>query len=196
MRRSQELEIDEKQTRTRRMIYYVAMSADGFIARPDGDIAWLDAFGGEDYGYAAFMKEVNAVVMGRKTYDFVKAHAPAGGDDGETETYVMSNTLTETGSAEVVRSEAVPELVARLRAGSGGDVFVMGGGASVAALLDAGGLDELRVFVMPVLLGEGIPLIAPARRDVALRLLDEKRFGNGVVELHYQVDLSEEAAAA
>lgn len=181
----------------RKLIYYVAASADGFIARPDGDIEWLTRFGSAaDYGTAEFMKGIDTVIMGRSTWEFVQEHTRAGVDPYQgMETWVLTGTLEHAAGARILREEDIPAVVEELRGSAGKDVWLLGGGRSVAAFLDRGLLDEVIVHLMPVLLGEGIPLFGPARRDEALDLLDLERYQDGVVRLRYAVGQATSPAA-
>jgi dihydrofolate reductase len=168
----------------RKLIAYLAISADGFIARADHDVGWLSApRGEEDYGIGAFYESVDAVVMGRKTWEVGRAlgqESYAG-----RKNYVVSRTAESNEHVEVVRD--LDALVAQLRAEPGKDVWIVGGAEIFAALLDAGELDELIMHVMPKLIGEGIPLLAPRMREVAMELVNSKSYGDGVVQLHYRL---------
>jgi dihydrofolate reductase len=171
----------------RRIIYYVAVSADGFIARPDGDVAWLDRpQTAGDYGMAAFYKTIDTVLMGRKTYEVgLKL-----GQDGYAgkRNYVFSRTLRPRPRARIqIVSGDVGELAWKLRAEEGRNVWLVGGGELAAAFLDAGQLDEMIVHVMPTIVGEGIPLLQPRHRTIELRLRSARTYRDGVLRLHYAV---------
>ena len=175
----------------RKVVCYIATSADGYIARPDGDFSWLQRHAGssDQYGYNEFVATVDTIVWGRKTWDQVQDFMDQAPGMGETKSYVFTSR-PETGSArpgvEYV-NEPVPPFMQRLRAQPGKDIWMMGGGGIIGAFLDANELDEFIVHVIPVLIGEGIPLIAPRHLEVPLRLLDTKRYDDGVLMLHWQV---------
>lgn len=176
-----------RRRRGRRIILYVAVSADGFIARPDGDVAWLDRpRTAGDYGMAAFYKTIDTVLMGRKTYEVglkfgQKAYAGK-------KNYVFSRTLRPTARAKVqIVSGDVGELAWKLRSEEGKHVWLVGGAELAAAFLDVGQLDELIIHVIPTLIGDGIPLIQPRHRSVELTLLSTRTYRDGVVRLHYAV---------
>jgi dihydrofolate reductase len=171
----------------RKLIAYLATSTDGFIAREDGDVAWLDRPRPKgSYGMAAFYASVDAVVMGRATFDFARRFGE-GGSPGKT-TYVFSRTLDPGAVPQVtVVRESPAEFAQRLRASPGKNVWLMGGAQLFGAFLDAGELDELIVHVVPVLIGQGIPLLSPRRREQELALQSSRRFADGVVRLHYAV---------
>ena len=171
----------------RKIIAYLATSADGFIARPDGGVDWLDRPRPRgSYGMGAFIRSVDTVIMGRATYDFGKQFGSVGWPDKQT--IVLSRTLpVETTDGVVVESGDVGKLAKRLHAKSGKDVWVMGGAQVFGAFLDAGALDELIIHVVPVLIGEGIPLLNPKARTSELELKSTRKFSDGVVRLHYVV---------
>ena len=176
---------------SRKIIYYVAVSADGFIARPDGAVDWLDRpqpTGG--YGMAEFDKTVDTLILGRKTYDFAVQHGMKDPYPGK-KSYVFSRTLKQPASDKVeIVTEDAGSFARRLRAQKGKDIWLMGGGEIAAAFLDAGELDEVNAHVIPVLIGEGIPLFAPRHRNLPLKLLRTETFPDGAVLMHYAVPSS------
>ena len=121
-------------TKRRNVIVHIAASADGFIARPDGDLEWLTSRPAPKgfYGMSTFMKSIDTKVLGRKTYE-------------------------------------------------------AGGGDLIASFLDEHAIDEFVVSVVPVFIGDGIPLIARRLRHVPLQLLSTEPFEDGLVQLHYRV---------
>jgi dihydrofolate reductase len=171
----------------RKIIVYIATSADGFIARPDGDIGWLDRprVAG-NYGMNEFYRSIDTVLMGRKTYDIALKL-------GQTSypgkmNYVFSKTPRRSGLPEVefIAGEA-GEFAKGLRITPGKDIWLVGGGELIGSLLDSGQVDEFIVHVIPILIGEGIPLLRPRHRAVSLALLSARSFPDGVVRLHYRV---------
>ena len=177
---------------SRKVICYIAMSADGFIARPDGTLDWLmkprEPNPG-DYGYAEFVRNIDVVLWGRATWDTVQGFADSDATIsgmGTTNYVFTSHPEAQAAKPNVVyTNEAVGPFMERLRAQPGKDIWMMGGGRTIAAFLDAGEIDEFIVHVMPVYIGSGIPLIAPLQRDVEMKLLASKAYENGVVMLHY-----------
>jgi len=173
--------------RKRKIVYYLAVSADGFIARPDGDVAWLDRpRTAGDYGMAAFYKTIDTVLMGRKTYELGLKLGQKG--YAGKKNYVFSRTLRPTATARVqIVSGDVGELAWKLRSEEGKHIWLVGGADLAAAFLDAGQLDELVIHVIPTLIGEGIPLIQPRHRSVELTLLSTRTYRDGVLRLQYAV---------
>jgi dihydrofolate reductase len=174
--------------RKRKFIVYVAASADGFIARPDGSVDWLDRPNLKgDHGMGAFYRSIDTCVLGRKTYDVSVKFGMADGY-AKKKNYVFSRTVSKAASPKVsFVSEDVHIFSERLRSEKGKDIWLVGGAELVAAFLDCGQVDEFIIHVIPTLIGEGIPLVAPRHRDLPLKLLTTKKFADGVVKLHYAV---------
>ncbi len=179
----------------RKIIVYIATSADGYIARPDGDVEWLNRRPHTvDYGMRAFYSTIDTILLGRKTYDwgldYQKKSGKKGGIfDTKLTNYVFSRKppKRKTPGVKFV-SEPVKAFAQRLRATPGKHIWMMGGGELIASFLDAGEIDEFEIHVIPTLIGEGIPLIAPRHRDVPLCLRSARRYPDGVVRLRYEVE--------
>lgn len=173
--------------KSRKIIYSVAVSADGFLARPDGDVGWLDRPTPKGfYGMADFFRSIDTLLMGRKTWDVGRklgqTHYP-----GITN-YVFSRRRRRIDApATVLVNEDPKTFAARLRAKPGKDIWLMGGGELFGAFLDAGEVDEISLHVIPVLIGEGIPVIGPRHRQVELARIGHRVFPDGVVHLRYRV---------
>ncbi len=180
---------------TRKIIVHIAMSADGYIARRDGDIDWLSRRPAPEgfYGVPEFARSTDAKILGRKTFDLaVSMGAPFRADDRH---YVFSRHPPAAAPPGVrFVTEPVGAFVERLRGEPGKHIWLMGGGGIIASFLDAGAIDEFVVSVVPTFIGDGIPLISPGRRDVPLQLRASKAFPDGVVQLHYDVTAASAAA--
>ena len=173
----------------RRIIAYIATSADGYIARPDGNVDWLNRPRPKgNYGMASFFRSVDTIIWGRKTLDFAQEMGGVGPFGKKMKNYAFSRRppAEPIPGVEFV-TEPIPAFAKRLRAQPGKDIWMMGGGGIIASFLDAGGIDAFSIHVIPIFIGEGIPLIAPGHRTVKLALLGTKRFPDGVVHLHYRV---------
>ncbi len=178
----------------RKIIALVAISADGFIARPDGSFDWLDRPRPKgNYGMGEFWKSIDTVLWGRKTYDlalsFQKKGMAGAAFDTRLKNYLFSRTLRtgETAAEVELVDEPIKAFATHLRAGKGKNIWMMGGGGIIASFLDEGEIDEFLISVIPRFIGEGIPLIAPRHRNVPLQLISCKAFPDGVVKLHYAV---------
>jgi dihydrofolate reductase len=178
----------------RKIIVYIATSADGYIARPDGDVEWLNRRPRTvDYGMREFYPTIDTILWGRKTYDWLlnyykKRGKTKGLFDTKLANYVFSRNRRKLAAPGVeFVSERVKAFAQRLRATPGKQIWMMGGGELIASFLDAGEIDEFDIHVIPVFIGMGIPLVAPRHRDVPLRLLSSRKYPDGVVRLHYEV---------
>jgi dihydrofolate reductase len=170
----------------RRVRLFVATTLDGCIAGRDDDLGWR--FDDSDYGYAAFRAAVDTVLVGRRTYDIAR---------GAREwPYAGRNVVvfTRRGDAEIASpdtfatSRSPSDVVAELRTRNGGDLQLAGGSALIASFVDAGLIDDLIVSIHPMLLGDGIPLVAAGTSRMPLVLVAERRFPSGLVQLAYRAD--------
>lgn len=169
----------------RSVVVQVATSADGYIARPDGSVKWLDrpAPPGH-YGMAEFYATIDVVLMGRKTWE-------VGVELGQThfagkKNYVFSRTPRTAEHVEIVNEDPVA-FVRGLREQPGKDIWLVGGGELIATLIDSGEVDRFLIHLIPLLIGEGIPLIAPRHREIELTMQGTTTYPDGVVCLDYAV---------
>ncbi|MBI3445883.1 MAG: dihydrofolate reductase [Magnetospirillum sp.] len=165
---------------------FIAASLDGYIATSDGSIGWLKPFASLDYGFEDFMENMEAVVMGRATYD--NLHALGHWPEHDKRCIVVTSRSMETAPDNVESWLGdLSQLVTELRADAKGDVWVAGGAKAIRAFMDLGAIDHFDLLVMPVLLGEGKPLFPPSGRGSHMTLLGAKTYLNGVVRLSYVV---------
>ena len=162
---------------------YVAASLDGFIATPDGSVAWLDRFKA-DYGYTAFLAEIGTVVLGRKTYAQTKTFGPWPYEGKRAYVLSRNGIGTEYGHAKIVSDAR--KLIPRLKILEDGDVWIIGGGVTQRIFLDAGTVDQLDLFVMPVVLGNGVQLFPGTATFDLMTLTCNETFADGVVRLTYR----------
>jgi dihydrofolate reductase len=174
----------------RKIVAYLATSAEGYIARLDGDVKWLDRPRPKgNYGMGAFVKSIDTILWGRKTYSLGLEMGMKGRPFGRGIKNYLFSRLPQAPSLpgfEYV-SEPIKVFAQRLRAEPGKDIWMMGGGEIIASFLDEGEIDEFSIHVIPVLIGEGIPLIQPRHRLIRLKLLSVKKFPDGVVNLTFRV---------
>lgn len=173
----------------RKIIVNIATSADGYVARTDGNLDWLTRRPAPKgfYGLPKFSHSIDAKILGRKTFDqIVKMGARFSADDMH---YVFSRRPPPASVPAGVQfvTESIKVFADRLRKQAGKNIWMMGGGEIIGSFLDEDAIDEFIITVVPTFIGEGIPLIAPRHREVPLRLLSLRRFPDGVVQLHYDV---------
>jgi dihydrofolate reductase len=170
---------------SRRLRYQVAVSLDGFIAGPNGEYDWIIMDPSIDF--ASIYKEFDTAVLGRKTYEVLTAQGGHGAMPG-LDVVVFSRTLRPaTYSGVRIVNDDPSEVVAALKAKPGRDIWLYGGGELFRSLLDAGLVDTVEVAVVPVLLGDGVPLLPPGAAT-KLTLADEKTLpASGIVALSYSV---------
>lgn len=174
---------------------FIAASLDGYIAREDGDIEWLHNSGhgqvdqGEDFGYETFISTIDALVMGRNTYEKVLSF---GGTwpYGNTAVFVLSNSGVDIppdiqNSVSTLSGhpkEIIDELKSR-----GHTHLYLDGGQTIQHFLAEGLVDQMIITHIPVLIGSGIPLFGSLKEDVSLKLVESKTFPNGFVKTTYEV---------
>lgn len=170
---------------------FMGISLDGFIAREDGGIDWLDGdptIDGEDYGFHAFFNTVDALVMGRNTWELARSFPQW--PYGDKRVVVLSSREVEIPSELSDRVEHMAgtpaEIVERLGA-SGARHLYIDGGKTVQAFLSAGLVQKMVITRLPVLIGTGIPLFGPVPHDIRLRHVSTKAYENGLVQSEYEL---------
>lgn len=173
--------------KNRKVILYIAMSLDGYIAKPNNDLSFLNLVQkeGEDYGYAAFINTVDTVILGRKTYDWIMTQVPIF-PHANNETYIITRTpKTSIGNINYYTGN-LNELVINLKSKIGKNIFVDGGAEIVNEFLKENLIDEFIISIIPILLGNGTQLFKNKYADLNLKLVSTKQFEKGLVQLHYQ----------
>lgn len=167
----------------RSIVLGLGISIDGYIARKDGSYDFL--FMPKDYSMAAFMKSIDTAILGRKTWEVAKA---AGGTFGpEMKSYVMSRSLKAGEQDGVTVTRQTPKgLAAAIRRRRGKNIWLMGGGEVAREFLAADLVDELYLGVVPVLLGEGIPLFPAGFPQRNFKLTENLTFSRGLISLRYR----------
>ena len=170
----------------RKVILYIAMSLDGYIAKPDGDISFLSAVekDGEDYGYFKFLETVDTVILGRKTYDKVILmgyELPY----GERNVFVLTRNPKPETTKITFYSGSLSELISNLKSKEGLNIYCDGGAETVYQFMLNDLFDELIISIIPVLLGNGIPLFYGGFPEKELKLINSNAFEKGLVQLQY-----------
>jgi dihydrofolate reductase len=167
---------------------FVGTSVDGFIARPNGDLDFLPPGGGEPHGYNEFMASVDALVIGRKTFETVLAF-PAW-PYGDKRVVVLSSRpvdLSAVRGGVVEQMAGPPAEIVRKLAASGARHLYVDGGVTIQGFLRAGLVQRLVITRVPVLIGDGIPLFGNLPRDVRLHHVATRHYPSGLVKSEYQV---------
>ncbi len=160
-----------------KVILYIAMSLDGYIARPDGAVDWLDDVEGEgDNGYGEFYSNVGNVVMGRSTYEQVLKLTDEFPYAGKP-CYVLSRTYKDKNPHVTFTDESLDSLIPRLKGNSDGYVWLVGGGQLIRQFLDKKLLDEIELFIIPKMIGEGIPLFPEGTPPAEFELIGTSQMG-------------------
>ena len=172
---------------------YIVTSLDGFIARENGELDWLDAASatvpkGEDLGCHKFMENIDVLVMGRKTYEKVLSFGVW--PYGEKSVVVLSSNKIkfpkDFGQNASCSSESPKELCERL-AHEGAKRLYIDGGNTIQRFLAEGLINDITITVIPVILGSGIPLFVHAGKDISLKHVATKTYDFGFVQLTYEV---------
>ena len=167
---------------------FIGTSVDGFIARPNGDLDFLPAGGGEPHGYTEFMATVDALVIGRKTFDTVLAFPEW--PYGDKRVVVLSNRpldFSKVRGGNVEQMSGSPaEIVAQLSARGIQHIYV-DGGVTIQNFLRAGQIQRLTITRVPVLIGQGIPLFSTLLKDIRLRHIATRHYPSGLVKTEYEV---------
>jgi len=171
----------------RKVILYISMSLDGYIAREDGDISFLNAMEqpGEDYGYLEFCKTVDTVIIGRKSFDKVISMGYQY-PHTDKEVFIISGARSEGSGSFKYYSGSLKDLVEDLRSQPGKDIYCDGGASVANQLMEHNLIDEFIVSVVPVMIGEGIRLFRDGRPEMKIRLTNCKKFKTGLIQLHYE----------
>lgn len=171
----------------RKLVLYIAMSLDGFIAGENDDISWLSIVEqeGEDYGYFEFIKTVDTVIMGRKTYDKVLSFGIEF-PHKDRKCYVLSKSKSGSDDNVEYWNDNVNNLLSHIRQNEGLNIFCDGGSEVVFELMKHHLIDEYVVSIIPIMLGKGIPLFKAGRETEHLTLTKCLSFPKGLVQLWYQ----------
>ena len=179
---------------------YIASSVDGFIAREDGDIDWLESSGKQDVdmgedadmGFDAFISSVDCLIMGRNTLEKLSSFqlTPEQWPYGDTRIIALSRTVKEPPDNLKHRVEMyagdVPELMAKLEHEGYRHAYI-DGGKTIQSFLNLKLINEMTITLIPVLLGKGKPLFGPANQDIKLEEAEAVAFANDLVQLRYRV---------
>lgn len=180
----------------RKVILDVAVSLDGLIEGPNGEYDWC--FSDQDYGLTDFIRSVDAVFYGRKSYELFSKQIP---DTVQSEAdkelwrailskkaYVFSRTLTRVDDNVTLIRENIKDEILKIKNQPGNDIWLYGGASLVTSLVNLGLVDEFRLAVHPIILGAGKQLFQDMKQRVGLQLIDTKVYSSGLVFMRYLAD--------
>ncbi|PJJ67379.1 dihydrofolate reductase family protein [Chryseobacterium geocarposphaerae] len=173
----------------RKLSLFIAMSLDGYIAKPNDDLSFLKIVEkeGEDYGYADFTSQIDTIIIGRKTYDYVlKEIGPSHYDNGQRDIYVITRTERQKVGRTTFYTGDITELINHLKSEEGKNIYCDGGAQIINELLKHYLIDEFTISVIPILLGGGTRLFKDGRPEQALEFITAKTFETGLVQLKYE----------
>lgn len=184
-----------KYERPRRILLDLAVTLDGFIEGPKGEVDWciMDP----DMNFNHFLNQIDTILYGRKSYDLWGQYKPdIEVSDTEKEIwelvhskkkYVFSKTQKEPENNVTFISENIEQEIIKLKNRPGKDIWLYGGASLITSLINLGLVDEFRLSVHPIILGEGKPLFTDINQRVNLKLVETKQFSSGVVQLCYHL---------
>ena len=173
----------------RKISLFIAMSLDGYIAKPNDDLSFLKLVekDGEDYGYAKFTADIDTIIIGRKTYDYVLKEIGASHyDNGQRDVYVITRTERPQIGRTIFYTRNIAELVDKLKSEKGKNIYCDGGAEVINELLKNSLIDEFIISIIPVLLGNGTKLFRDGRPEQILEFVSAKTFETGLVQLYYK----------
>jgi len=168
----------------RKVILGLAVSLDGYIEGPKGE--YDSCFTEQDYGMKDFFKRIDAVFLGRKTYEMSLGMKGSGGFP-KMKQYVFSNTLDKVVKGSILLSGDIQPHVDRIKNESGKDIWLFGGAGLTSSLMNLGLVDEVSLAIHPVILGGGKPLFSNIKDRIYLSLAGNKAYSTGLISLSYQV---------
>lgn len=175
----------------RKLILGLAITLDGYIEGPNGEYDWC--FTDQDYGLNDFFTRIDAIFIGRKSYEIAQQYADS--NNGESipgmppmKEYVFSTSLKKVKDGSVIISENSMLEARRIKSQPGKDIWLYGGASLTEAMMKEGLVDELWLSVHPVLLGDGKPLFNKQDERTQLTLLESKTYDTGLISLRYQIN--------
>ena len=169
----------------RKVILGLAVSLDGFIEGPNGEYDWC--LTDQDYGMKAFFERIDAVFVGRKTYEMSLAMEGGGGGMPKMKEYIFSATLDSVKKGAILIRGDIKQEVDKIKKEKGKDIWMFGGASLTASLMNLGLIDELWLAVHPILLGSGKPLFSGIKDRIHLQLTNSETYSSGLVSLKYSV---------
>lgn len=173
----------------RKLVLYISMSLDGYLATKDDDLSWLSCVEvkGEDYGYAEFTKDVDTYIVGRQTYEVVLNLTGGQFPQGQQyNCYVITRQEREPENGVTFYNGDLEDLVKKLKQEEGGKIYCDGGGQIVKLLMEKDLIDEYIISVIPTILGDGKRLFIGGTPPLALEAEEVKQYESGLIQLRYK----------
>lgn len=173
----------------RKVSLFIATSLDGYIAKPNDDLSFLKIVEkeGEDYGYSEFTENIDTLIIGRKTYDYVlKELGPSHYDNGKRDVYVITRTEKPNVGRTTFYTGNLTDLVKQLQSENGKNIYCDGGSEIINELLKNDLVDEFIISIVPVLLGNGTRLFKDGRPEQELQFVSAKTYDTGLTQLYYK----------
>ena len=167
----------------KKVILYIAQSLDGFVARENGDVSWLEAFNSKDLGINSFLDSIDTTVQGNTTF---KGFGTACSGKNN---YVFTHKDNPKGvkGATFVKG-STKKFIESLDENKHKNIWLVGGSNLITNFLNENQVDELILYIMPILLTKGIPLFKNLNEELKLTPMNKKSYKNGVVKLHYKIE--------
>lgn len=174
-------------TTDRKVVLYIASSLDGYISKPNDDLSFLSIVqqDGEDYGYEDFIKSVDTVILGRKTYDWVMTQVSEF-PHADINSFIITRTAKPSIGKINFYTGKLKDLILQLKTEQGKNIFIDGGAEIVNELLKENLIDEFIISIIPVLVGNGVKLFKDGRPEQKLKLVSTKQFDKGLTQLYYK----------
>lgn len=183
------IEVEDGKTAVRKIVLFIAISLDGYIADSNGDVDWLGGERSEENDmvtYQEFIKDIDTVIMGATTYrQLVTELSPDEWMYPDFTSYIITHHPEQSTDRIRFTDESPSQLVSRLRREQGKDIWVCGGASIVRHLVQSNLIDKYYINVMPTILGGGIRLFDTAKREIKLKLIQTKSY-NGITDLVYE----------
>lgn len=168
----------------KKVVLGLAVSLDGYIEGPNGEYDWC--FTDQDYGMKDFFKRIDAVFIGRKTYELM-LRMKEQDNFPKMKQYVFSNTLKKVGKDIVLVGGNIQPQVNQIKNESGKDIWLFGGAELTSSMMNLGLVDEVSLAVHPIILGSGKPLFMNIKNRVQLSLISTQSYSTGLVSLSFRV---------
>jgi len=172
----------------RKISLFIATSIDGYIAKPNNDLSFLKLVEheGEDYGYSSFIKDIDTIIVGRKTYDYVlEVIGDSHYDNGQRDVYVITRNKKPQIGRTIFYNDDIKRLVNQLKLQNGKNIYCDGGSEIIYELLKNNLIDELTISIIPIILGSGIKLFKEIPFEIPMKFVSSNEFKTGLIQIKY-----------